>query len=144
MTRVVFVLMPRLHLLDLAGPAQVFSTATDFGHPYELTYVGAEPVVTSHQGVPLGAAVELPGLSADDLVVVPGWRFPLDSAEVAPELLAFLRAHHAAGGTVASVCPVPEELEDLHVTAAQAGDKGGRQDQRDGGGGHRCAPIRVR
>ena len=31
---VVFVLVPRLHLLDLAGPAQVFSTAADLGMPY--------------------------------------------------------------------------------------------------------------
>ena len=69
MTRVVFVLMPRLHLLDLAGPAQVFSTATDFGHPYELSYVGAEPVIPTHQGVPLGASVELPRLSPDDLLL---------------------------------------------------------------------------
>jgi transcriptional regulator GlxA family with amidase domain len=109
-TRVVFVLMPRLHLLDLAGPAQVFSTATDFGHPYELSYVGAEPVVASHQGVPLGASVELPELSPDDLVLVPGWRSPLDSAEVTPPLLAFLRAHHAAGGVVASVCAGADAL----------------------------------
>ena len=88
-TRVVFVLMPRLHLLDLAGPAQVFSTATDFGHPYQLSYVGAEPVVATHQGVPLGASVDLPPLARDDLVVVPGWRSPLASAAVTPDLLAF-------------------------------------------------------
>ena len=31
MTRVVFLLVPQLHLLDLAGPAQVFSTAADLG-----------------------------------------------------------------------------------------------------------------
>lgn len=110
MIRVVFVLIPRLHLLDLAGPAQVFSTATDFGHPYQLSYVGAEPVVATHQGVPLGASVELPSLSADDLVVVPGWRSPLDAAEIPPGLLAFLRDHHAAGGTVASVCAGADAL----------------------------------
>ena len=30
MTHVVLLLLPGVHLLDLAGPAQVFSTATDF------------------------------------------------------------------------------------------------------------------
>jgi transcriptional regulator GlxA family with amidase domain len=109
-SRVVFVLMPRLHLLDLAGPAQVFSTATDFDHPYELSYVGAEPIVPTHQGVPVGASVELPALTADDLVIVPGWRSPLDSVDVTPRLLEFLRAHHAAGGVVASVCAGADAL----------------------------------
>ena len=31
MRTVVFLLVPGLHLLDLAGPAQVFSTAADIG-----------------------------------------------------------------------------------------------------------------
>ena len=51
MTTVAFLLTEGVHLLDLAGPAQVFSTAADFGHPYELSYVGPAPVVTTHQGV---------------------------------------------------------------------------------------------
>ena len=38
-TRVVFLLVPKLHLLDLAGPAQVFSTANDLGYGYALSYV---------------------------------------------------------------------------------------------------------
>jgi transcriptional regulator GlxA family with amidase domain len=108
--RVVFVLTPRLHLLDLAGPAQVFSTATDFGHRYELSYVGATALVPTHQGVPLAASVKLPELSAADLIVVPGWRSPLDSGVLEPAMLEFLRRHHAAGGTVASVCAGADAL----------------------------------
>ena len=42
MTRVVFLLVPELHLLDLAGPAQVFSTAADQGLRYELAYVAEQ------------------------------------------------------------------------------------------------------
>jgi transcriptional regulator GlxA family with amidase domain len=110
MTRVVFVLTPRLHLLDLAGPAQVFSTAADFGHPYALSYVGPTPVVATHQGVALSASVALPELSADDLVIVPGWRSPLSGSTVVPPILTFLRDHHAAGGTVASICAGAEAL----------------------------------
>ena len=97
MTRVVFVLTPRLHLLDLAGPAQVFSTATDLGHSYDLHYVAAEPVVPTHQGVPLQAATAWPALTPDDLVVVPGWRSPLASGEFTADMLARLAGHHARG-----------------------------------------------
>jgi transcriptional regulator GlxA family with amidase domain len=109
-TRVVFLLTPRLHLLDLAGPAQVFSAANDIGHPYELHHVAAAPVVPTHQGVPLHAATTWPELTADDLVVVPGWRSPLGSGEVAADLLARLAGHHAAGGTVVSICAGADAL----------------------------------
>ena len=67
MTRVVFVLTPRLHLLDLAGPAQVFGTAADAGHPYELGYVADDPVVPTHQGVTLQARTDWPELTAEDM-----------------------------------------------------------------------------
>lgn len=110
MPRIVFVLTPRLHLLDLAGPAQVFSAAADLGHPYELHYVAAAPVVPTHQGVPLHAATTWPELSPDDLVVVPGWRSPLESGEVAPDLLDRIARHHARGGTVVSICAGADAL----------------------------------
>ncbi|MCA2217709.1 GlxA family transcriptional regulator [Jidongwangia harbinensis] len=110
MTRVVFVLTPRLHLLDLAGPAQVFGTAADFGHRYDLRYVADVPVVDTHQGVALQAATDWPELSADDLVVVPGWRSPLRLGRFSAELLHRMAEHHRRGGTVASVCAGADAL----------------------------------
>ncbi|MEW2383417.1 DJ-1/PfpI family protein [Micromonospora sp. NPDC047707] len=106
MARVVFLLVPQLHLLDLAGPAQVFSTAADLGYDYHLHYVADREVVPTVQGVPLVAGREWPELTRDDLVVVPGWRPRAHGPEgpVGPEDLRRLAAHHAAGGTVASVC----------------------------------------
>jgi transcriptional regulator GlxA family with amidase domain len=104
--KVAFLLVPNLHLLDLAGPAQVFSTAADFGYPYELAYVGEQAMVPSAQGVRLGAQTAWPELGAQDLVLVPGCGLPdLGSGpRPSPETLGRLAAHHAAGGTVASVC----------------------------------------
>lgn len=106
MSRVVFLLLPRTHLLDLAGPAQVFSTAAELGRDYELSYVSQHDEVISAQGLPLRADTEWPELTADDLVLVPGSRVPepprwprLHSATAQK-----LRSHHAAGGTIASVC----------------------------------------
>ena len=68
--------MPKLHLLDLAGPAQVFSTANDLGYGYELRYVAEAEEITTAQGVPVRAQLEWPELGPADLVVVPGWRSP--------------------------------------------------------------------
>ena len=112
MTRVVFLLVPGVHLLDLAGPAQVFSSAADLVGGYALSYVGDADTVPSHQGVPLGASTELPPLDADDLVFVPGWRSPkiAGTGHLSERALAWLRAHHDAGGTVASVCAGADAL----------------------------------
>lgn len=112
MTRVVFVLLPEVHLLDLAGPAQVFGTAVDFGQPYTLSYVAEQEQVPSAQGLALTAQTHWPGLCVDDLVVVPGWRAPVlrGGPGLSPDTLERLRAHHAAGGTVASVCAGAEAL----------------------------------
>ena len=104
--KVVFLLMPRLHLLDLSGPAQVFSTADDLGYPYRLHYVAEQEDVPTAQGVGLRAATAWPDTGPDDLVVVPGWRSPVLRGGPRPgrPTLDRLVAHHAAGGTVASVC----------------------------------------
>ncbi|MEU9731477.1 DJ-1/PfpI family protein [Streptomyces sp. NPDC048002] len=112
MSLVVFVLLPGVHLLDLAGPAQAFSTAADFGQEYRIAYVADRERVISAQGLPLTAGTTWPTLNADDLIVVPGWRARTLGA--GPTLSdagsAWLRDHHAAGGTVASVCAGAEAL----------------------------------
>jgi transcriptional regulator GlxA family with amidase domain len=111
-TRVVFVLVPRLHLLDLAGPAQVFTTANDFGYGYEVSYVAESDEIATAQGVPLRTSSVWPDLGPGDLVVVPGWRSPRLSPEppIGPGFRQRLRAHHASGGTVASVCSGADAL----------------------------------
>ncbi|MEU1882013.1 DJ-1/PfpI family protein [Streptosporangium sp. NPDC020072] len=108
MPRVVFLLIPRVHLLDVAGPAQVFSTADDLGHPYTLTYVAEDDEVATVQGLPLRAETGWPALTPDDLVIVPGWRGPTRPAS--QKTLRHLREHHASGGTVASVCAGADAL----------------------------------
>ncbi|MGA5304734.1 GlxA family transcriptional regulator [Nucisporomicrobium flavum] len=112
MIRAVFVLVPQLHLLDLAGAAQVFSTAADFGHDYRLTYVAEQPDVPTHQGVGLRADTTWPRLGPDDLIVVPGWRSPhlIGSGHLEDDSLRRIAAHHASGGTVASVCAGADAL----------------------------------
>ncbi|WP_017584887.1 GlxA family transcriptional regulator [Nocardiopsis ganjiahuensis] len=104
MRKIVFLLLPGLHLLDLAGPAQVFSTLAGLGHPVELHHVSATSDVPTAQGVGLRAAVDWPSLGPDDLVLVPGWRTSGPAPSATPGQVGALTAHHAAGGTVASVC----------------------------------------
>ncbi|WP_328460633.1 DJ-1/PfpI family protein [Actinoplanes sp. NBC_00393] len=104
MSQVVFVLTPQVHLLDLAGPAQVFSTAPG----YQLRYVAEASPVPTWQGVALQADLDWPALTTDDLVLVPGWRD--GHGYFAPATLERITAHHTAGGTVASVCAGADAL----------------------------------
>ncbi|MFD4602004.1 GlxA family transcriptional regulator [Streptomyces sp. NPDC058464] len=112
MSHIAFLLVPGLHLLDLAGPAQVFSTASDFGHPYTFSYVAEQPLVPTAQGLPVVARPDWPDLGPEDLIVVPGWRAPTlaGSPAVGEAALKALRDHHTGGGTVASVCAGAELL----------------------------------
>jgi transcriptional regulator GlxA family with amidase domain len=111
-TRVVFLLVPGVHLLDLAGPAQVFSSAAGLGHDYALSYVAEQPEIVTAQGLPVTAEVAWPALSAADLVLVPGWRSPAlaGTGRLTRETLDRLRGHHSAGGMVASVCAGADAL----------------------------------
>ncbi len=112
MSLVVFLLAPGLHLLDLAGPAQVFSTAADLGYGYRSVFVAEQEDVRTAQGLPVRAETRWPRLGPDDLVVVPGWRAPRLHAHgpLAGPTLRRLAEHHAAGGTVASVCAGADAL----------------------------------
>ncbi|MPZ84276.1 MAG: helix-turn-helix domain-containing protein [Actinophytocola sp.] len=112
MSNVVFLLVPGVHLLDLAGPAQAFFGAADLGHDYSLHYVAERANIVTAQGLALHASLSWPELSADDLIVVPGWRAPTlgGTGRLTRVSLDRLRAHHAAGGMVASVCAGADAL----------------------------------
>jgi transcriptional regulator GlxA family with amidase domain len=111
-TQVVFLQVPQVHLLDLAGPAQVFGTAATHGYDYQLRYVAEQAEVHTAQGLTVRAAVRWPRLTPADLVVVPGWRSPTLSGtgRLATTTLERLAEHHRAGGTVASVCAGADAL----------------------------------
>jgi transcriptional regulator GlxA family with amidase domain len=101
---VVFFLLPGVHLLDLAGPAQVFSEADQLGYGYRLHHVAEEAKIATAQGLRVRAETTWPALGAGDLVLVPGRRPAFRGPAPSPDALRRLTDHHAAGGTVASVC----------------------------------------
>jgi transcriptional regulator GlxA family with amidase domain len=110
--RAVFLLTPGLHLLDLAGPAQVFCELADLGHACVVHHVADQPEISTAQGLAVRADTSWPELAADDLVFVPGWRFagPGAGGRLSADSLWRLREHHAAGGTVASICSGADAL----------------------------------
>lgn len=72
--RHVLIVLPRsVHLMDVAGPAQVFTSATELGAGYSVSYVGDGEMTLSHQGLAVGGSAQWPRLEAHDLLLVPGW-----------------------------------------------------------------------
>ncbi|TWS17850.1 helix-turn-helix domain-containing protein [Tsukamurella asaccharolytica] len=104
MTTIAFLLLPGVHVLDVAGPAHAFGVAHDLGHDYRLRYVGESSQVRSHQGLPLGAETDLPLLEPHDVIVVSGWRTRTGVVPATSAALQWLSAHHGRGGAVMSVC----------------------------------------
>src|SRR5262245_42365692 len=71
--RVIFLVLPDVQLLDLAGPVQVFDTATRiFAVPYTILFCGASDEVCSTQRLHLSRLQPLPEVNGSDLVLVPG------------------------------------------------------------------------
>jgi transcriptional regulator GlxA family with amidase domain len=101
--RVLVLLLPRVHLLDLGGPIQALSEANGFGAHYEMVFCAAGNRVQSAQGLALGELVPPPEPCTDDLVIVPGVEAATLGA-IPPRSASWLREAHARGARVASVC----------------------------------------
>lgn len=102
--RVLIVLPDHAHVMDVAGPAQVFVTAAEAGGAYSVSYVAAAPVTATHQGLAVAANTEWPDLDPRDLVIVPGWKTQTTATPLRAGMLDHIARHWHAGGHVASIC----------------------------------------
>jgi transcriptional regulator GlxA family with amidase domain len=101
--------LPDVQIMDLAGPVQVFFEAQGLGADYETVTCSSVRRVKTGQGQCLSDLQPLPPLrsflvpASLDLVIVPGLRVT-SLQQVGPEVYGWLRAVHAAGAHIASVC----------------------------------------
>ena len=103
MNRVIFLILPHVHALDLAGPVQVFYEANGFGAENRLQFCATEPRVRMAQGLTIADLEPLPEVGSNDLVVVPGIDSSvLEHLEHVPS--SWLRSAHQAGARIASIC----------------------------------------
>jgi transcriptional regulator GlxA family with amidase domain len=73
-TKFVFLVLPHLHLLDLAGPDQAIHEAIDFGADFTLEYCGIDLPVQTSAGLTIGKQPHFSEirLSAGDFLIIPG------------------------------------------------------------------------
>lgn len=111
--KVVFMVPPQVHLLDLSGAAHVFYEAREYGADIQLYYVGIEPNVVkvmSSSGIgftEFSNFLELE-LVEGDLIFVPGLPMPLiqskEFKESVGEILDWLKVQANKGVTIGSIC----------------------------------------
>lgn len=107
--RVVFLVLPFVNLLDLAGPAQVFHAATELGQPHTLLFCASQAEVMSTQGLFFAHLEPLNNLSltSNDLIIVPGIDVQREHDSIVrlePSINEWLRQAHKVGAHIASVC----------------------------------------
>lgn len=108
-SRVIFVVLPQVHLLDLGGPVQVFQEANDYGAQLQLCFCAPERSLASSAGLSLGEIqpFETFELSTQDIVVIAGADVKyLQSREFLKyrSLFDWLREGHSKGATICSIC----------------------------------------
>ncbi|NLU95948.1 GlxA family transcriptional regulator [Chitinophaga sp. Ak27] len=106
--KVVFILLPQVELLDLAGPAQVFIEARHQGLAADVIFCGFHQPVSSAAGLILAPALHYSDLilDTDDIIFLPGIHAETLSREPAAEkaFLEWLRSQVQKGVLICSVC----------------------------------------
>jgi transcriptional regulator GlxA family with amidase domain len=101
-TRVLVVLLPDVHLQDMAGPVQVLDEASRLGGAYQIVFCGPDNAVRSAQGLLVADLQRLPEPQPGDLVLVPGTSSgTLDRLRPPAD---WLRSADGAGARIASIC----------------------------------------
>ncbi|WP_354685659.1 helix-turn-helix domain-containing protein [Cupriavidus necator] len=112
MTTACFLVLPNVHMLDLAGPLQILASVSELGiAPLAIRCVGPHSSVASFQGPALGRVERLPArLEPGDLVIAVGSKIQ-DTLTASPAwhgATAWLRENFAQGRNngvqVAAVC----------------------------------------
>ncbi|WP_126631556.1 GlxA family transcriptional regulator [Dictyobacter alpinus] len=105
--QIIFLVLPDVQLLDLAGPIQVFDTAARlFRAPYTLRFCAASAEVRSAQQLYLARLEPLPEIDRKNIVFVPGTgTSPAQSRGLLAEpTKRWLQESYQAGTQIASIC----------------------------------------
>jgi transcriptional regulator GlxA family with amidase domain len=107
--KIVFLVLPKTHLMDLAGPDQAFLEAIGFGAPLSIEYCSYSASLCTSVGLPFGKLKHFSKVKFNegDFVIVPGADLKfLQSREFKSnaEIFAWLRNAYERRVNVCSVC----------------------------------------
>ena len=108
-TKFVFLLLPQIHILDLAGPDQAIHEAIDYGADFEIEYCSIDENIVSTSGLPFGKVKHFSKVEVqkEDYLVVPGSDFTyLTSDEFLQkkDLFRWINSNYENGVHICSIC----------------------------------------
>lgn len=108
-TRFIFLLLPHIHLLDLAGSDQAIHEAIDYGADFEIEYCGIDKNITSTTGLPIGKIKHFSkvNIKKGDYLIIPGSDYKyLTSKSFLKEKVLFewISSHYKKGANICSIC----------------------------------------
>ena len=108
-TRIVFLILPRVHMLDLAGPMQVFQEAMEQGAEISLEYYSIDRELTASSELNISALKHYSKIKLrnGDYLIIPGSEVSyLVSKKITTDkdLAQWIQEGYSAGATLCSVC----------------------------------------
>ena len=108
-TKFLFLLLPHIHILDLAGPDQALHEAIDFGAEFVIEYCTMGQQVTTTSGLPIGQVTHYSKiqLGKGDFLMIPGsaYDFMISPSFLEEKsLFEWIRAQYNHGANVCSIC----------------------------------------
>ncbi len=108
-TKFTFLILPQIHILDLAGADQAIHEAIDFKADFEIEYCGIGKNVLSTSGLPFGSVKHFTKveLTKGDFLVVPGIAYSYISSDdflKNTALFEWIRLQHLRGVNICSIC----------------------------------------
>jgi len=108
-TKFLFLLLPHIHILDLAGPDQALHEAIDFGAEFVIEYCTLGQQVNTTSGLPIGQVAHYSKiqLGKGDFLMIPGsaYDFMISSSFVSERgLFEWIRDQYDNGANICSIC----------------------------------------
>jgi transcriptional regulator GlxA family with amidase domain len=108
-TKFVFLILPHVHILDLAGPDQALHEAIEYGADFSIEYCSTGTAIKTTGGLPLGKLGHFSAVSTNrgDFLIIPGAHFSYLSSPAFKSdktLFAWINAQYKKGVAVCSIC----------------------------------------
>lgn len=105
----VFLILPQIHLMDLAGPDQAILEAIGFGADFEIEYCCLENNVVTTAGLPIANLKHFSEVqfNTGDFLIIPGSNASYlisDEFKAHTDLLYWVIAHYKLGIKIVSIC----------------------------------------
>lgn len=105
----IFLVLPQLHIMDLAGPDQTIHEAIEYGADFEIEYCGINQHVATTAGLPIGKIPHFSKVNykAGDYLFIPGSQVEYilsQEFKKETELLQWIKTIHSEGVLLCSIC----------------------------------------